>query len=361
MIIKKNKKQIKILGAGISGMVAGLTLAKNGYQVEIFEKRSRIGSFFKKDIHSVRNYIYDYDVIQKYKEIGVEMPLVYPVFKEFRFSPSLKCVEIYSKSKPLFYNFFRGYNNKNSLDVKLYNAAIKSGVKFYFGKTLENNKVDIVATGASHSKGVSYGEHYKNIFGGISNSLYIFLNDFYSPHGYSYILFFNNEASIVIASTRNENKENLRKKFDKLKNNNPIIKKITKNAKFENEIYGFAFYDFPKSAVKNNVLYVGEAAGFLDAATGFGSHYAIFSGYLAAISIINDKNYDKLWRDEFGAELKRQYLKRKKLERLDNNEYEKNIEIIINKYGNKIMGDTYKNLKEAARTPCGLPPRMPQG
>ena len=90
------KKQIKILGAGISGLVSGIILAKNGYPVKIFEKRSRVGSFLKKDIHTLKNYYYGYDVIEKYKELGIKISHFYPIFKEFRFSPSLKHIEIYS-------------------------------------------------------------------------------------------------------------------------------------------------------------------------------------------------------------------------------------------------------------------------
>ncbi|MBU4338199.1 NAD(P)-binding protein, partial [Patescibacteria group bacterium] len=93
MVGEKNKK-IKILGAGISGLTAGIILSKHGYQVEIFEKRSRVGSYFIKDIHSIRNYMHDSDVIETYNKLGIKMDYVYPVFKEFRFSPSFKNIEI---------------------------------------------------------------------------------------------------------------------------------------------------------------------------------------------------------------------------------------------------------------------------
>jgi len=338
------QKKIKILGAGISGMVAGNILAKNGYEVEIFEKRSRIGSFFKKDVHSLRNYCYNYDVIRKYKKLGIKIPYTYPIFKEFRFSPFLRCLEIYSKNKPLFYNFIRGYDSENSFDVNLYKIAKKSGVKFYFNQVIDSSKVDIIATGVRSIKGVAYGEHYEGISGITPNSLYIFLNNRYSPHGYSCILPFNNEASVVIISTKKESKEKLRKRFNNLKNNNPIIRKILKDAVFKNEIFGYAFYDFPQSAIKNKKLYTGEAAGFLDAATGFGTHYAILSGYLAAKAIIEKINYDYLWKKAFGEELKKQYSQRMKLQKFDNNDYEQIIENMIENYGEKIPASEYNKL-----------------
>ncbi|MCX6818634.1 MAG: NAD(P)/FAD-dependent oxidoreductase [Candidatus Aenigmarchaeota archaeon] len=340
----KNKK-VRILGAGISGLVAGITLARNGFQVEIFEKRPRIGSFFEKTIHSLRNYYYDYDVIRKYRSLGIKISNIYPIFREFRFSPSLKKVEIYSKNKPLFYNFVRGYNSKKSFDFKLYETAKKLGVKLYFNKVINHKEVDIIATGASSIGGIAYGEHYSEISGLAPNSVYIFLDNRYSPNGYSCILPFNNEASIFISSTKNESKDDLKKKFNLLKNNNPIIRKIIKNAKFKNEIFGFAFFDDPKTAIKNGKLYVGESAGFLDAATGFGTHYAILSGYLAAIAIIENKNYDDLWKETFEEEIKIHYLKRGKIQKFTNRDHEKIIDILTKKYGGKLSASEYKLFK----------------
>lgn len=342
MYLETRKRNIRILGAGISGLVAGITLAKSGLKVKVFEKRSRVGSFFEKNIHSFRNYIYDYDVIEKYKQIGIEIPHTYPIFKEFRFSPSLKCVEIYSKSKPLFYNFFRGYKDEKSLDVELYKLAKKNGVKFYFNQNLNNTEVDIIATGARTVKGIAYVEHYKVCSEIAPNSIYMFLNNDYSPRGYTYILPFNNEVSVGIASTKKESRSDFKKRFNNFKNNNPIIKKNLQNAKFENENFGFAFYDLPKTAMENGKLYVGEAAGFLDAVSGFGTHYAILSGYLAAKAIIENKNYDNLWQEAFGDELKIQYLRRNKLEKFTNRDYEKTIENLIRNYGNKISAREYK-------------------
>ncbi|MCK4892073.1 MAG: hypothetical protein KAS78_05380, partial [Candidatus Pacebacteria bacterium] len=131
------------------------------------------------------------------------------------------------------------------------------------------------------------------------------------------------------------------------KKNNPIIKRIIKSAKFKNEIFGHVFYDLPKTAVENGRLYIGEAAGFLDAATMFGSHYAILSGYLAAMAIIKNKNYNVLWKEKFGKELKNQYLKRKKIQKFENKDYESIIDNLIKNYGNRISSDEYRELHKS--------------
>jgi len=339
-----NGKKVKILGAGISGLVTGIVLSKHNYEVEIFEKRSHVGSFFEKDIHSFRNYLYKYDVIEKYKKLGIKIPDVYPIYKEFRFSPSMKKVEIYSKGKPLFYNFIRGYKEKESLDVNLFETAKRSGVKFYFNKEVEDNKVDIVASGACSVKMMGYGGHYSRVSNMIPYTNYVFLNNKYSPHGYSYILPFKDEVSIVLGSTKKESKNALRKRFNRLKKDNPVVKKIINNSKFENEIFGHLSYDLSKTAIRNKKIYVGESAGFLDAATMFGTHYAILSGYLAAMAIIKNRNYDILWKKAFKDELKSQYLKREKLEKFINQDYNQTIESLIKNYGNKILSSDYRKL-----------------
>ena len=340
-------KIIKILGAGISGLTAGIVLSKHGYKVEIFEKRSHVGSFFEKDIHSFRNYLYSYDVLEEYQQMGIKISNTYPIYREFRFSPSFKKIEIYSKDEPLFYNFLRGHVDKKSFDVELYKVAKKNGVKFYFNQNIDSAKVDIVASGTSFAKGVGYGEYYSQVSEIIPNSNYIFLNNYYSSHGYSFILPFNNEAVIILGSTKLESKSELKKRFYYLKKNNPIIKRIIKSAKFKNEIFGHVFYDLPKTAVENGRLYIGEAAGFLDAATMFGSHYAILSGYLAAMAIIKNKNYNVLWKEKFGKELKNQYLKRKKIQKFENKDYESIIDNLIKNYGNRISSDEYRELHKS--------------
>ncbi len=345
MTNKKNK--IKILGAGISGLTTAIILAKNGFEVEIFEKRQRIGSFFERDVHSLRNYDYDHDIIKKYKSLGIEITNSYPIFRELRFSPSLKCIEIYSEKKPMFYNFLRGYKDEKSFDLELYKKAKKIGVKFHFGKTLNTAQADVIATGSSSVKGVGYGAHYSNVSELDPNSLYIFLDNRYSDKGYCYIVPFYNEASVVITSTQKLSKKEMKAKYNSLVQENPVIKKILKNSKFENEIFGYAYYDLPKTAIKENKLYVGEAAGFLDAAMGFGTHYAIISGYLAAIALIENKNYDELWKNWFGDELKEKYLRRLVTEKMENNDYELVIESLLKKYNGRISVEDYRKLKKS--------------
>lgn len=342
-------KTIKILGAGISGLSAGIVLAKAGYLVKIYEKRSRIGGFFKKDVHILRNYSYDYDVIEKYKELGIKISNFHPIFKEFRFSPSLKYIEIYSKKKPLFYNVIRGCSDERSLDIDLFNQAKENGVEIIFNSNFDSDEksdTDIIATGAVSKKLSAYGQHYKNIFIE-SNSLYFFLQNINSSYAYSYVApFSDTEASIAIVSTEEQSKDCIKEEFYKLIRKNKVVEEIIRKANLENEFFGYASFKIPETAIKNKKLHVGEAAGFLDAATGYGIHFAIFSGYLAAQSIIKNKNYDELWKNAFGEELRKRILRRMLMKKIGVEGQKKMIENLIKNYGNRISIEDYKKIYE---------------
>ncbi len=60
------------------------------------------------------------------------------------------------------------------------------------------------------------------------------------------------------------------------------------------------------SEAKQSWALVGDAAGFVDPLTGEGIYYAIKSAELLAQSLMTQvKDYDELWRAEFGAEMRR--------------------------------------------------------
>ena len=104
---------------------------------------------------------------------------------------------------------------------------------------------------------------------------------------------------------------------------NKIISEIIENAKLKNNFSGYAYSNVPRTAVIKKHLFVGAAAGFVEPARGFGIKYAIESGLLAAKSIIEKKNYDKLWQDSFKDELKEGFKRRLLLEKLSNANLEK--------------------------------------
>ena len=49
-------KEIKILGAGLSGLTAAINLAKEGYRVDVYEKNKDVGMRFHGDIQGLENW-----------------------------------------------------------------------------------------------------------------------------------------------------------------------------------------------------------------------------------------------------------------------------------------------------------------
>jgi len=68
-------------------------------------------------------------------------------------------------------------------------------------------------------------------------------------------------------------------------------------------------------------IYVGESAGFQDFLWGFGMRHAILSGFLAARSIMEDRNYNSLWKKEIGPMLEASLVNRYLLEKFGNKAY----------------------------------------
>jgi len=87
------------------------------------------------------------------------------------------------------------------------------------------------------------------------------------------------------------------------------------------------FY-FLKKAHINQQYYIGEAAGFQDYLAGFGMLYAFKSGYLAAKSIIEDCDYDRLWQKVLLKPMQISAVNRKLYEMLSNPGYEKLIDLL---------------------------------
>ena len=60
-------------------------------------------------------------------------------------------------------------------------------------------------------------------------------------------------------------------------------------------------FHLKSAATKGDARYVGEAAGFQDYLFGLGIRYALTSGWLAARSILEQRDFNELWTRELGA------------------------------------------------------------
>ncbi|MEM2955060.1 MAG: NAD(P)/FAD-dependent oxidoreductase [Candidatus Nanoarchaeia archaeon] len=303
----------KILGAGISGLTSAINLAKNGEDVIVYEKRPKVGMKMKPNFQLFGNWDTSDDIIDHLKSFGVDINYQTKLDRIIFYSPNLKhTAQLYSSSRPVGYTVIRG--GKNSLECYLAKQAKKLGVKIItnFNKRI---KADIIAAGSKRLDGVGYGSIFKGRF---DKKTAIVLFDYnYAPGGYAYILPHSKRiATVAIAMRPWDNPQNM---FQKLISEHKIFKEHLVNSKLLYNFSGFINFSIPNTAIEGNSLLVGEAAGFQDAAFGFGMRYAIYSGYLASKSILERKNYDELWKKAFLHELKKTLKIRYVLEKIGNN------------------------------------------
>jgi len=328
---------IRIGGAGLSGLAAAITLSKAGKKVEVYESNTSPGGTVKYSLQGLDNFTTKYDIIKKLKGFNLDLKIDQPIKRVVWYSPSLHKLEVIDKI-PIFYLVRRG--GESSIEVKLAEKAEKLGVKFFYGKRVNDNNVDIVATGSRKTYALAFGGVYSNV-NMDSKTAYAFLDDNIAPKGYFYILpHTDGKATIATALSDKKRFQDIRSIFKSALVKHKKISEMVKDAKLEYTISGYTWIRIPKTAKINKRFYVGEAAGFQDARWGFGMKYALFSGYFAARSIIDGGDYDSLWKKEFLNEMERNLTYRFVFNFLGNKGYDK----LIQRTGPKMNRKSYREL-----------------
>ena len=284
--------EIKILGAGISGLTASINLAKEGFDVTVFEKSSSVGSRFHSDFQGLENWSDETDTLEILKSLSLKTNFWNKGFKKASIYTDLQ-KEFTAKDKDnLFYLVRRG--PIDSLDESLKNQALDAGVEIRFNSKMDQEECDIIATGVSGKKpaGVVKGIVFDT---DAEDSIILILNDKCAFKGYSYLLVADGKATLASVVIKDLSKANLC-----FKNTLEAFSKL-KKFKIENRrsFAGYGTFAVNESNKQNQKLFVGEAAGFQDLFLGFGMKYALLSGYAAARSIMEEKDYDTIWRELF--------------------------------------------------------------
>ncbi|MEM4710248.1 MAG: NAD(P)/FAD-dependent oxidoreductase [Candidatus Diapherotrites archaeon] len=329
--------KINIQGCGPAGLSAAIVLAENGIDVKVFEKQNQVGGLLKHDVQAIRNYgKYDIDILKKFEESRIKIDNLNEIYRIEKYSPDLKHDVIFSNKKPLFFTVKRGIS-EYSLEKQLYEKALDSGAEIIVGNNLPTTQANIIASGSKFKpSGTLYGIIFESKDIELDTIKFFLLYE-KGHNGYAYIApYSDTEITFAITSFRNEDFSNLKVKLENLINHNQIINKLIKNKKIIHRYGGHGHFNIPETAIYNNKLLVGGAAGFVEAARGFGLKYAILSGYLAAKSIILDENYDQLWKKEFEQELINGFYRKLIFEKLSKKDLNDMIkggeEIPINQY-----------------------------
>ena len=284
--------EIKVLGAGISGLTASINLAKGGFNVTVFEKSSTVGSRFHNDFQGLENWSDETDALEILRSLSLKTDFWTKSFKNVTIYTDLKKEFIAEDKDNLFYLVQRG--PKDSLDESLKDQALDAGVEIKFNSKMAREECDIIATGV-------YGKKPAGVVKGIvfdtdaEDSIILILNDKCAFKGYSYLLIADGKATLASVVIKELSKANLC-----FRNSLEAFSKL-KKFKIENRrpFAGYGTFALNETNKLDQRLVVGEAAGFQDLFLGFGMKYALLSGYAAAKSIMEEKDYDMAWRELF--------------------------------------------------------------
>lgn len=293
------RKEINILGAGISGLACAIILQKNGYAVNVYEKQKNVGSRFNDDWQGIENWSENIDVLEQIESYGIDISFEYGSLDILNFHYSGK--KGHADVKNSLYLVRRG-NENGCLERCLLEQARKVGVNVYFDCKALNSDVyvHVNATGPKCvsilAKGIKFTtkseECYHAAFG--ENTAHGF---------YSYLLIKNGHGTIATVFNRR-----LSGRADEFLDNtvslfaNYLDRTELLNGK---KFGGYGSFEIKKSLHdENGALLVGEAGGFQDYLWGFGMRYAFQTAYFAAKSIMENESYEELIRVNLGKKMK---------------------------------------------------------
>lgn len=290
-------KMTTILGAGPSGLVTAINLAKEGYNVDVYEKNKDVGMRFHGDLQGLENWSEKRDVLEELKEMNIVTNFDCDPFSKMSLTTCSKTRDIDSR-RPIFYLVKRG-SFSGTIDNGLKKQALKLGVNIHFQKTLCPSEADIVATGPNPKEVVGFvkGITFRT---NIKDTAIVALDDKLAFKGYSYLLV-TKRYGCMCTVIRQDEVNRINEYFEKTKEF--FVEKFNLETSSIKEVGGFGSFSLGNYR-KGNTLYIGESAGLQDFLWGFGIRFAFKSGYLAAQSVIGNKDYEEIAKKYFVTKLK---------------------------------------------------------
>lgn len=280
---------IDIAGAGPAGLSAAITLARAGYKVVVHELRKEVGARFGGDLQGLENWSTREDVLSVLQGQGITTDFSYvPCGSGTAFDAAGRRYRIKS-GQAMFYLVERG-PGPGTLDTALLNQAVQLGAEVRFNSRRDEiSSNGILATGPKVADAIAVGYHFET---DMDDGYWVICDDGLAPKGYAYLLTMKGRGTVkscMFADFKNE-KHYVQRTVDTFQR---LLGLKMMNPRFHG---GSSNFHIPQRAFTGTHPLAGEQAGFQDTLWGFGMRLAIVSGVLAARSIINNEDYERLWR-----------------------------------------------------------------
>lgn len=284
-------KEVNILGGGISGLACAIILRKNGYEVNVYEKKQSVGTRFNNDWQGIENWSEKNNVMKEIESYGIDLSFDHEPINELNIHYSNRTRAIQVKNS--CYLVKRG-PGKDCLDMNLLEQAKELGANIHFGSNPNNSiPIHVNATGPKTASALVTGIKFNTDH---ENSYHMAFGGEIAKGFYSYLLI--KDGYGTLATVFDLKQSRLSDKFiqntAKLFSDHVSEKELSSGHKFG----GYGHFELKNSLyAEDGAMLIGEAAGFQDYLWGFGMRYAFQSANYAARSIIFDESYNDLIKE----------------------------------------------------------------
>lgn len=285
---------IEIAGAGPAGLAAAITLARAGRPVIVHEAQAGVGYRFKRDLQGLENWTTRQDVLAALRDLGIATNFRWiPCRQGTAFDAWGLPYAIHSRA-PLFYMVERG-PGPETLDTALLHQARELGAEVRFNSWQRHARgPTILAAGPKAADAIAVDYHFDTH---MRDGFWAICDDDLAPKGYAYLLVMDGKGTVKSCMFTGFKQEVLY-----VQRTVAAFRRLVGLEMIDPRPHGgVGNFRVPGTARSGVHPVVGEQAGFQDTLWGFGMRAAITSGVLAARSLLQDSDYDRLWRQTLGG------------------------------------------------------------
>lgn len=314
---KGKKKEVTIYGAGLSGMVAGINLARQGFHAVIYDREKSIGGSheYHPSVHTTplqAKKTWDY--------IGIDLSECFTPtdpYPAFYYNSRFIKMPAYVHNSDAF-AVERG-PRPVSLDSRLHKLALEAGVEFRFSRNLTQEELrkapagSIIATGLYKEVYDLVGVKYSAIHGYSSTMRWkdddvhgaVYMGNYSVDYGYTSAI---NGLMYALLFSRTKVGEKELEQFKK------ILRKIL-GVDFPRWNYFMGYFPRETKLFWNDNILAGTLSGMMEPFWCYGIVGALLSGRIASIAV-TDPERAKAEFDRFNAGFYKKLARKEKMDRM---------------------------------------------